>query len=188
MMMKVQGTTRDIERAEYARLVGERFTHNLIKALATQDDDAVLVAIEDIADLGNLVTGITVDSEVNALAQQVGPFWSAEKVKAVLDVSFDQVLDEQREAGALLGVETADNVTLYPTFQFESVNGHIRVRRGFQDFFKVLRRQDAWSVAVLARTPSPGLSGWTPLEWVRSGRDPERLVAYASTTVRQWSQ
>lgn len=137
-------------------------------------------------DLAAAVVDLIGDAEPNELAAQVGPFWSAAKVKEALRVPTRQALESRRKNGTLLGVKTSDGKIIYPLSQFRRSNGTVEVKPGLKPLLSALRDQPAWSVAVLLSIPAAELDGLSPLDWERQGGDPARMADLARAVQAEW--
>lgn len=116
----------------------------------------------------------------------IGALWSAERTRDALGLTDTEVV-ARRSAGALLGVQTADDSWFYPLAQFEPHDGGVRVRPGLAAFLEVLRDVDPWTVAMAANTPAEELEGRSPVEWARDGKSIDTLIDYAYVLRGEWS-
>lgn len=129
----------------------------------------------------------TATRDANELGDLLGPFWSEARASAALDAS-PRHLAAAQKSGAILRLQTADGAMLYPIWQFQRDSvGQIGVRVQLAAMFGELVGHDPWTVAVLIQTPSPELSGLTPLEAARSGARPDTLGEFARIVAREWS-
>lgn len=121
------------------------------------------------------------------LATHVGPFWSAEKVCAELNLEFAD-LQVLVSAGAVLGLETADKapVLLFAVAQFERSAGETRVRPGIRAMLRELQDDDMWSIALVLTTPAPELGDRSTYEAAKHGTDPHDLVDFARLIHAEW--
>lgn len=104
---------------------------------------------------------------VNELAELVGPFWSAERVRAALDLPGTTSLEKLAGKGDLLSVTTADGVAVYPVSQFQLRGESVRVIPAVRELLQLLRDVDPWTKAVMLSAPHPLLEGRSPIAWAR---------------------
>jgi hypothetical protein len=109
----------------------------------------------------------------------VGPFTRTEGVQARLNIS-RQAVASKAARRRLLRVITADDVHLYPVWQFA---GH-GVVRGLPDVLALFDEDaiDGWTLAGWLRTPEPDL-GEPPLDALMRG-ETERVLAVARVAAR----
>ena len=180
-----QGAGPGIDRVKYRAAVMHEVQQALDDALDRAESDGL--GIPQPEEFARTITDIVIGPYAhNPLAERVGPFWSSAKVRSELGVRTRQALDSRIASGSLLAVRTADGRLLFPISQFERRGGRVGVRDGLRPLLSTLRGQDGWSVALLIVTSAPELGGQTPLEWVRSESDPERLALFAEQVRREW--
>lgn len=121
-------------------------------------------------------------SEPHALAALVGPFHDQAAVESLLGVTEPEV-GALRAAGSILALETADQVVVFPAWQF--VEGRVDPR--LVPVNVALRGQPAWSAALWWVTPNPDVDELTPLAWVQQERPVNQVVVSAARTAREWS-
>lgn len=162
-----------------------------------RDDDVGLAAAVAVAD--SFVEELTVhaellgkldDEEVVRLGQRAAAQvlasarWSqvagdrleTTQVARLLGVT-RQALAKRQSTGSLLGL-SGDGTTWYPTWQFDIDEARIRpeVRDLIGAFRERLDNVDPLVIAAWATTPQDeDLSGETPAQWLRAGRDPDPL-------------
>jgi hypothetical protein len=116
----------------------------------------------------------------DAALREVGPVLTPAEVAARLGVSAVTV-NNWRRRKRLLAFRFDEHQYLYPGFQFvdRPDQGERGVLRRFDDVLAVLPFRSDWARVQFFLTPSPALSGKTPLEVLRSGngRSIERLRA-----------
>lgn len=117
-----------------------------------------------------------------AWTKHLGPLLDGKQVQELLGVKTRQAVSDLRARRRLLGLRQSGR-RVYPAFQFAS-NG-----RPFEALPQVLtefeeRRATAsiWTIASWFVTPQSSLGGWTPVRWLRAGRDPDRVVLVARRT------
>lgn len=164
----------------------EALTASAGRAFPTPEVLAGLL-IPSFDDLAAHLALATPDTETNELATRLGPFWSQSKVAEALAgpggvPKSRQTLNERRKSGALLGLRTADNKTIYPVRQFHRVNGVVEVKPGVKAVLSVLRDQDPWTVALFLRTPAPELARRTPLDL--AGSEDSQVLEQLRTLAR----
>ncbi|VXB04328.1 hypothetical protein [Aeromicrobium sp. 9AM] len=122
----------------------------------------------------------------SALVQRLGPFWTPEHTSQALEMSGVEELEQAIAAGRVLGLQTSDGALVVPVFQFESIEGRVRVRPHLDIVMTRLRSCDSWSVALLIRdTPMPELGGLTVIEAAAQGRVAD-LQAFANVVHSEW--
>lgn len=117
----------------------------------------------------------------------LGPFYTTAKVSQILGGVSRQAVADRRERRTLLGLKTSDGVLVYPAFQFDERN---EILPGLPEVLQVFRgnRSDDWTLAGWLRSPSRALEGRSPVEWLRSGRDPEPVLSLARDAARRFSR
>jgi hypothetical protein len=99
----------------------------------------------------------------------------------------EQQLLVERVAQRLLSVVPRDSGQhFYPVFQFESMEGRVRVRPGLISFMQAVGPRDPWTTGVISVTPMDELDGLTPVEWLRQGQDIEWLVTIGHQIRSEW--
>lgn len=147
--------------------------HKLLQTLAERLDsgryDAALAvapdtsAIDDLAD--RILAGLPTTHPLDGI---VGPFYDTAGLTTWLDVS-RQAIHKQVIRRRILGLKTADDVMLYPAFQFDVFGAPLPSLR---DVLDLLDPQDAdpWGSAVWLATPATELHGTTPAQCLRAGQ------------------
>lgn len=107
--------------------------------------------------------------------RQLGPLLDVEQVKAVLAVGSRQAVSDLARRGRLLALDATGGRKLYPAFQF-GLDGRpypelAQLLAGFRDAVETPYTVASWLVS-----PQDLLEGETPAAWMRSRRDPERLL------------
>ncbi|HYG61244.1 MAG TPA: hypothetical protein VEL74_01575 [Thermoanaerobaculia bacterium] len=108
----------------------------------------------------------------------LGPLYDVEQVKALLEVSSRQAVSDLAKRGRLLALEASGGRKLYPAFQF-GPDG-----RPYPEIVRVLEAfagavESFYTIASWFVTPQDLLDGETGAAWMRSRRDPERLLEAA---------
>lgn len=166
-----------VKPEEYAETVAE-LVSTAVKKTLDMHPGASLISPEAMAAvIADLVVD-DVDGVGNELVSLLAPFWTAERARSALEISRTSMA-ERRTRRSVLGLRTTDGDFFYPVAQFERAGGQVRVRPALRTFFMALREHDPWTVGVYLHTPAPELDDLTPLDWARSGRDPETLKTYA---------
>ncbi len=125
---------------------------------------------------------VPVPSPVN---EQIGPFYRTDQVVRLLDITRQAVHDRVRKGG-LLAAQTVEGTWVYPTFQFDGrhlIDGLKAVLREFD-----LSEADRWAIAAWWVSPDAALNGQSPLEWIRKGKDQNRVRSLARNADRRWKQ
>ena len=75
---------------------------------------------------------------------------------------------------------------VYPTWQFLDSGATIP---SLAEVLATLAEgtDDAWMIALWMRAPSENLDGGHPSEWLRKGRDPQRVIAMARQVASSWA-
>ena len=118
----------------------------------------------------------------------LGPFYSTRQVARLLGGISRQAVADRRERGTLLGLKTADDELVYPTFQFGNHNQLIPGLAEVIQCFSRRTKADDWTMAGWLISPLRALKGQTAIQWLRSGNDPEPLLALARDAGRRFSQ
>ena len=118
-------------------------------------------------------------------ADVVGPFYSSSGVMRLLNIPTKQALDDRRRRGTVLSARTADEVWVYPAFQFDPEQH--RVRTNLAPVLAALKRAPRWGAALWLVTEHPELEGQAPeravdLPGLRD-RVPELAAIYAATVL-----
>jgi hypothetical protein len=114
------------------------------------------------------------------LVSRVGPFWSAPKVRAELDLT-EAMLEAMRASRRVLALETSDNTDLYPIWQFRSLSDHrAEVRPALLPLLELWHDIDPWTAAGLLCAPAPELGGRQPREVAQTDTDTTALVPFAN--------
>lgn len=122
-----------------------------------------------------------------AWEQGLGELWETKDVVAVLGVSKQRVstLAKKHRLIAL----THDGGRRFPAWQFAGTDGEDRFR--LAEAHRVLvedGRINPWSAASWFLTNHPELDDTDPVEWIRSGGDPDRLLTAAGRDAARAAQ
>jgi hypothetical protein len=126
---------------------------------------------------------------MNPMAEQVGPdYFDATATAAALSPEEGEPLTVARVAamrveGALLGLPTAGEEWVFPTWQIVAGT----VLPGLADVVGAFAGQPAWSIGLWLTTPHADFEGETPAAVLAAGGDVVRLVAEARATAERWS-
>jgi hypothetical protein len=118
----------------------------------------------------------------------LGPFYSTRQVARLLGGVSRQAVADRKDRGTLLGLKTADGEVVYPTFQF---GDGAQVIPGLAEVIQCFSRRtgtDDWTMAGWLVSPLRPLKGKSAIGWLRSGNDPEPLLALARDAARRFSQ
>lgn len=105
-----------------------------------------------------------------------GPFYSSAGVMRLLGIRTKQALDDRRRRGTILAARTADQVWVYPAFQFDVVRR--RVKPELAPVISALKSAPRWGALLWLVTPEVALDDRSPLESVAGDRV-ERVVDLA---------
>lgn len=114
----------------------------------------------------------------------LGPLLSAGQVRELLGVSRQRV-DELLRAKRLIGLRERSGRRGYPLFQFDDGRP---LEPLVKAFYTVARGLDEWSAASWCTHSDPALDGLSPVQWAKSGKDPERLALIARQDARRFEQ
>jgi len=117
----------------------------------------------------------------------LGPFYTTAEVSRLLGGCSRQALADRRERRTILALKTADGVLVYPIFQFDE---HNQVIAGLAETLQILRgaEVDDWTLAGWLMASSRALSGRSPVDWLREGRDPAPILALARDAAQRFSR
>jgi hypothetical protein len=117
---------------------------------------------------------------------RIGPFYSTTEVARLLGGISRQEVAERRKRRTLLALKTADDVLVYPAFQFDErhrlLPGLTEVLKAFPD-----GRVDEWTLAGWLVSPLRSLEGESVRDWLRAGKPPERAVAAAQDAAHRFA-
>ncbi|MDT0116614.1 DUF2384 domain-containing protein [Microbacterium sp. PRF11] len=101
--------------------------------------------------------------EANRVNDQLGVFYSVDRVMQVLGGISRQAVNERVHKNRLLRVRTSDNVLVFPAFQFTE---HGELRPGISDLLKILlpTGEDPWTVAYWLTSEIADFGGRTALD------------------------
>lgn len=142
----------------FARTAGELLAEQTCATQATLSADTVRRA----ALLA--VAGVAWEAEL-------GPLLSSGQVRELLGVSRQRVNELLRQHRLIALTDSASR-SRFPAFQFGE-RGPLAVLIGV--FWAVAASVNEWTAAAWCVAPDEALDGLSPLEWVRQGRDPQRL-------------
>lgn len=125
---------------------------------------------------------------MNPMAEQVGPdFYDVHAMADALtapdaDPVTPAELEERRTRHEVLGVRTADEQWIFPTWQV----GEAEVLPGLGDVLSAFAGHPAWSVALWLRTPREELGDRTPHEALLAG-EISSVVELAAVVAARWA-
>lgn len=126
---------------------------------------------------------------MNPMAEQVGPeFYDAHAMAEALTpadgkpVTVDD-LDAMRARHEVLGVRTADEQWIHPTWQVSDAV----VLPGLSAVLEAFAGHPAWSVGLWLRTPREEFDGRTPHEVLTSGEETASVAALAAEVAARWA-
>jgi|SRR5215213_7075870 len=110
------------------------------------------------------------ESVISRWDDLVGPFYSASQATRICGGISPKALDDLRKRCAILGLETADGVLVYPTFQFDEQN---RVIQGFSEVLQCFPVGPVygWTLAGWLVSPLRALGGVSVVQWLRDGKN-----------------
>ena len=111
-----------------------------------------------LADMLAAKAGDTVQTRMS----KTGPFYTAEQVMELLDITNVATLTDRHRRGTLLEIRTAGGETLYPTYQFD--NNTRRLRAGLSPILAALKTVNSTDAALWLTTEHDQLGGHTPLD------------------------
>lgn len=126
---------------------------------------------------------------MNPMAEQVGPeFYDAHAMTEALTAPDAEPvtlaeLEELRTRHEVLGVRTADERWIYPTWQVDDAV----VLPGLAEVLTAFAGHPAWSVGVWLRTPREELGDRTPHEALVAGGDVTSVVDLAAVVAARWA-
>jgi hypothetical protein len=121
-----------------------------------------------------------------AWENELGPLLSTAQARELLGGVSRQRVDELLRGRRLIGLRESSGRWSYPLFQFDDGRTLDPLIAAF--WIVVDGGLDAWSAASWCVAPDPALQGSSPREWVRQGKDPERLVTIARQDAARFSQ
>lgn len=118
---------------------------------------------------------------------ELGPFYSTNRVAKLLGGVSRQAIADRRKRGTLLALRTADDIWVYPEFQFDE---HHKVLPGLPEVVRILRGSelDDWTLAGWLSSPMHALDRRSPVEWLRQGEALEPLLTLARDAARRFAQ
>jgi hypothetical protein len=120
-----------------------------------------------------------------AWERALGPLLTAGQVRELLGGVSRQRVDELLRAKRLIGLRESSGRRRYPLFQFDDGRP---VEALVAAFYTVAGGLDEWSAASWCTHSDPALEGLSPAQWVKSGRDPDRLARVARQDARRFEQ
>lgn len=118
---------------------------------------------------------------------QLGPVLDLRQASELLGVSTHQTVFDLLEGRRLLAVSTKDGRTLIPVFQFTESG---RLDEAVSTILGIFGDVEAtgWTIASWFTTPNPELEQYTPIAWIRAGRDVDVVAgaAYIACAPLRW--
>lgn len=115
-----------------------------------------------------------------------GPFYDTAGLARWLGIS-RQAVHQKVAKHALLACPTADGSNVYPTWQFlpngATIPSLVEVLGALAD-----GTDDAWMIALWMQAPSELLDGNSASGWLRTGGDPDHVLAMARDTAARWKR
>jgi len=118
---------------------------------------------------------------------ELGPFFGTHRVAKLLGGVSRQAIADRRKRDTLLALRTADDIWVYPAFQFDE---HNKVLRGLPEVVRVLKASavDDWTLAGWLSSPMHSLDRQSPVDWLRQGEPLEPLLTLARDAARRFAQ
>jgi hypothetical protein len=162
------------------RLVGLRVHDRLRRASEAQLGPEAFGDPEQIADA--MVAALPLGHVFDEIS---GPFYDTSGLSRWLGIS-RQALHQKVARHAILACPLDDGSVVYPTWQFLDSGATIP---SLAEVLATLAEgtDDAWMIALWMRAPSENLDGERPSEWLRKGRDPQRVIAMARQVASSWA-
>lgn len=162
------------------RSVGQKLHDRLRKANEAQLDPRAFGDPERIADA--MVAALPLGHVFDEVS---GPFYDTSGLTRWLGIS-RQALHQRVARHAILACLLDDGGVVYPTWQFLDSGATIP---SLAEVLHTLAQgsDDTWMVALWMRAPSDDLDGDPPSEWLRQGRDPQRVIAMAHQVAAGWA-
>lgn len=115
----------------------------------------------------------------------LGPLLSSAQVRELLGGVSRQRVDELVRNRRLIGLREQSGRRRYPVFQFDDGRP---VGVLVQAFYTVNEGLDEWSAASWCVHSDPTLDGMSPVEWLKAGKDPDRLARIARQDAARFAQ
>lgn len=159
--------------------VSRKVHERLGKAREARLDPAVFGDPEEVADA--MVAALPLGHVFDDIS---GPFYDTAGVTRWLGIS-RQALHQKVARHAMLACPLDDGGLVYPVWQFLPSGAPIP---GLTDALAALSRgaDDPWMAALWMRAPSDLLDGLRPSDWLRAGRDPDRVISIARDVASHW--
>jgi len=164
---------------EIMRSVGRKVHDRLRKAAEAQLSPEAFGDPEAIAEA--MVAGLPLGHVFDELS---GPFYDTSGLTRWLGIS-RQALYQKVARHAILACPLADGGVVYPAWQFLG-SGATIPSLGAVLTTLAEDTDDAWMMALRMRAPSDQLDGNCPSDWLRKGRDAERVIAMAREVASSW--
>lgn len=158
---------------------------DMVEALVATIQSAVREALSTPrADIASITASVR--AELPAGFDAYGPFYREAELTAWLGIS-SQTLTRWVEEHQVLACVAADEVLLFPTWQFDQVTRS--VLDGVSTALQILlpAALSSWTVAAWFRTPNVCFGGRSALDLIRD-RAVDTVIAEAIADSRQWSQ
>jgi hypothetical protein len=115
-----------------------------------------------------------------AWKDHLGPLLDGEEVRSILGVRSRQAVSDLATRRRLLALPQSGRRVVYPAFQFGPTGRPFEaLPRVLAEFSTRRAAESRWTIASWFVTPQAVLDGRTPAQWLRAGRDPERVVLAA---------
>jgi hypothetical protein len=202
-VMAVKSREESLEEARHALRELERKLEELHATLAETKSEDELASLEDVAaqfnisadalrafaeTAGELLAGEAL-SEADARRaamvaaarvaweRELGPLLSGAQVRELLGGVSRQRVDELARGRRLISLRERSGRRRYPLFQFEDGQPLEPIVTAF--WIVADGAASDWTAASWCVRTDPALGDRSPLEWVRAGKDPERVLQIA---------
>lgn len=130
----------------------------------------------DLAALGRRAALLAVANQV--WEQQLGPLLDADQARSLLGVRSRQAVSDLGRRGRLLALDAPGGHKVYPAFQFTPAG------RPWPDLVAILEIfadvvESPYTTASWLVSPNSRLDGETPMDWLRSRRELDKLLEAA---------
>ena len=116
----------------------------------------------------------------------LGPFYSPAQAAARLGDATEAEVVRMAEAGLVVGMRTADNEWVFPSFQFDGRDLQVHLASAF----RAVRASgvDDWTAGGWLMARHLELEGKTAKEWLLSDEDPAELLRLAREAASRFSR
>lgn len=159
--------------------VSRKVHDRLRRAAEAQVDAAAFGDPDEIADA--MVAALPLGHVFDEIS---GPFYDTSGLTRWLGIT-RQALHQKVARYAILACPLEDGGVVYPTWQFLD-NGATVPSLGRVLSVLAEGTDDPWMIALWMRAPNEQLRGERPSDWLRAGRDPQRVIVAAREVAAGW--